>query len=80
MAWICGKCERICEQIEVDQGGYEEWWGAEVWMPCITDVSECCEDDAHTLKDWIENGWDIPDEFHVLEAFYDEGILQRGPV
>lgn len=77
MAWICGKCEKICEQIEVDEGGYEEFWGSQVWHSAFSDVSDCCNDDCHTLKDWISNGWDIPTDEAVLEAFYDEGVLQR---
>ena len=77
MAWICGKCEKICEKMEVDEGGWEEFWGAKVWHHQYTDVSNCCQDDCYTLKEWIRNGWDIPTDEEVLEAFYDEGILEH---
>ena len=76
MAWICGKCEKICEQIEVDGGGPEEFWGAIVHHAVYEDVSDCCQDSCYTLKEWIQNGWDIPADPIVMEYFVDEGIVE----
>lgn len=39
----CTKCGEICDLIEVDEGGYEEWWGARVWRQDFTDYSDCCK-------------------------------------
>lgn len=75
MAHICGKCDRVCEKIEIDDGGYEEVWGAQVWTPAFSDVSDCCLDDCHTLKEWIVAGWAIPKELETQEHFRSEGLL-----
>jgi len=75
MTWICGECSKICEQIKVDEGGYEEYWGGQVWHAQYSDVSDCCNDDCYTLKDWISNGWPIPTDHETREYFHDEGLL-----
>ncbi len=41
-ALICEGCDRICESIEIDEGGYEEVWGAKMWHSQKVDVSDCC--------------------------------------
>ena len=75
MATICGKCNKICESIEVDEGGYEEFWGSKVWHSQFSDVSDCCNDDCYSLKEWIRNGWGIPTDPDTREYFHDEGLL-----
>ena len=76
MSNICGKCEQICEPTEVDDGGYEEAWGAKVWVPAWSTVSDCCADDVYTLKEWITNGWTIPADADTYEYFLDEGLVE----
>ena len=74
MTHICGKCDQLCDVIDVDQGGYENFWGAKVWHEQMETVSECCHDDAYTLKEWLKEGFEIPND--CVEAFADEGLLQ----
>lgn len=38
----CLACDQICDLVEKDEGGYVEFWGARVWHPQFTDVSDCC--------------------------------------
>ena len=51
----CLKCNGLFahdELVEVDHGGYEEFWGAKVWRSEFTDCSPCC------FTDDIEEGPD----------------------
>ena len=41
--YICNDCEKECDLIEVDEGGYEEFWGQPVWHEQLTDYSDCCK-------------------------------------
>ena len=58
--YICGKCEKQCDMVEHDYGGYEEVWGRPVWVEAWEHVSDCCEDACYTLEEWIENEWSTP--------------------
>lgn len=41
----CLACSAECDIIEVDKGGKEEIWGRMEHVPCLIDVSACCEDE-----------------------------------
>lgn len=47
--YVCTACGEPCEPITVDQGGYEEVWGARLWHEQLADVSECCEEDVERI-------------------------------
>jgi len=38
----CNECNHICDLVERDDGGYEEFWGAKVWHAQYTTVTDCC--------------------------------------
>lgn len=50
----CCACDQICELIEIDEGGYEEVWGAKVWVHMYTDVSGCCHEYYEEVEDESE--------------------------
>lgn len=48
----CLQCGNECELEQRDDGGYEEFWGAQVWHTQLTDVSDCCHsDDIEEIED-----------------------------
>lgn len=57
---VCTACDKPCEVITVDHGGYEEIWGARRWHEQLVDVSECCEEDAEQVP---EESMGLEDEF-----------------
>ena len=38
----CESCDQECDVIEVDEGGYEEIWGAKTWHSMKVSASNCC--------------------------------------
>jgi hypothetical protein len=44
---ICENCKKEADLIDVDQGGYEEWWGDQVWHAVFVTVTVCCDS-----EDW----------------------------
>jgi hypothetical protein len=40
--FICEQCGLECDLVEIDDGGYEEIWGAKIWCEQMTDYSSCC--------------------------------------
>ena len=49
--YVCNKCDCDCELISVDEGGYEEFWGAKVWREDFTSYSDCCNSEYEELED-----------------------------
>ena len=47
----CCTCGDLCEPVEVDEGNYEEYWGATVWRPDVQLYSDCCGDDVEELRE-----------------------------
>jgi hypothetical protein len=47
MTTFCTKCDCECIPLSVDQGGYEECWGAPVWVPAWEYTSDCCNADVY---------------------------------
>jgi len=45
----CMKCDDLCHVEEIDAGGYEEFWGAQVWRQEWEVISECCGDEVEEL-------------------------------
>ena len=39
--YVCEKCGEECELTEIDDGGWEEFWGAKVWHEQMTSYSDC---------------------------------------
>ena len=50
--YFCEECEQECELVEIDEGGYEEIWGARMWHPMWTNVSDCCGAPYYTAEEW----------------------------
>ena len=50
--FICIKCKEPCDLHEIDEGCYEEFWGAKVWHHQYTTMSDCC----HSEYEEIVNG------------------------
>jgi len=64
----CEECRCKCDLHTVDHGGYEEVWGARVWHPMPTDVSDCCHADVEEVPpsdDAYDN--DVPDQENNYE-------------
>jgi len=47
---VCENCGERCELIDVDDGGYEEVWGARIWVPAWTKVSDCCQAETEEVE------------------------------
>ena len=47
--YVCGKCNKMCERTEVKHTDVEEFWGAPANRDSYEDLSDCCNDDAHTV-------------------------------
>lgn len=53
----CIECGHECDLIEVDHGGWEEFWGAKVWHHQYTDVTDCCQsEDYETIEEELDDG------------------------
>ena len=59
--WVCGKCNHICEPTEFQSSDTEEFWGAPVQRVSYETLSNCCDDDCHTVAEWLQNKWPVPD-------------------
>jgi len=60
--YICERCRRETDPVEVDDGGFEEAWGRPVWVPAFRTMSSCCRGaEAHTVQDWIDWKWTLPE-------------------
>jgi hypothetical protein len=53
--YICLKCKSECDLHEIDEGGYEEFWGAKVWHPVFTSLSDCCHSEYREEEDGTSN-------------------------
>lgn len=47
----CLKCDKLCDVVSIDEGGYENFWGASVWHQAWSDVSECCQDEVDEVDE-----------------------------
>jgi len=47
---LCESCKEGCDVVEADEGGVEEAWGRKVWVPCITEVSSCCNSEVGVYR------------------------------
>ena len=59
--YVCGKCNNMCERVEVKHTDVEEFWGAPANRDSYEDLSDCCNDDCHTVEEWVINEWPLPD-------------------
>lgn len=55
MRYRCSYCNSTFDaddRVEVDHGGWEEFWGAKVWHHQYVDVSPCChKEDYEEVED-----------------------------
>lgn len=51
MKTVCIKCGEVCLPIEVDEGNYEEFWGAKVWRSVYEWYSDCCNAEVEEVPD-----------------------------
>ena len=64
----CLKCSNECDLHDIDDGGYEEVWGAKMWHPMWTTVSDCCHDEYEEVEE--EEEYDgQPDEAQEWHDF-----------
>jgi hypothetical protein len=49
--FICIECNQECELIDIDDGNFEEVWGAKVWRPDYTSYSDCCHAEYEEVED-----------------------------
>lgn len=47
----CEKCDTLCDLVAVDNGNYEEVWGARMWIPVWEDVSDCCHAECEEISE-----------------------------
>ena len=47
--YYCEACGSECEPVDIECGGWEEFWGAKVWHSQITTVSGCCHENYEEL-------------------------------
>lgn len=48
----CCACNKGCEVMERDDGGYEEVWGAKTWVSAWTDYSDCCGEEVEKIEEF----------------------------
>ena len=51
MMYTCDACNQECDVVCIDEGGYEEVWGARMWHAQWVDVSDCCHDNFEEVDD-----------------------------
>lgn len=59
---VCTECSRPCDIVEMDVGGYEEYWGAKVWCAAYEDYSDCCNSEVRELADDEPDIWEVVNE------------------
>jgi hypothetical protein len=78
--FLCVKCDELCDVIETDVGGYEEFWGAKVWRAEYDTVSECCGAEVEELTkaqaDQIEAAQYEKPALHAVDANKSENLLR----
>ncbi len=72
--YICSRCEQQCEIYRLEDVQHLEFWGRPVTLTQVDLVSECCNQEAYTPRDWRDNGWPDPD--WPIEELVEHGFAE----